>query len=257
MTTRVVMPQAGQDLETGVVRRWLKAEDERVAKGDPLVEVETEKLTLEVEAPAAGVLLRILAPDDTEVPVLSTIAVIGEPGEDIRWHRVRQGGVMRDAIGFAMPESIDFRDFVVATYLYRSDARADILTWQPARSPRSSPPGTWVALDRETHAIRERHAGRVIAAWEVPDHEIAPARWLATSAPGCSRSPTRPITSATRSRSFSPPCTASVPRPTRSSSSTCTFPKSFVRAFAGPKFGIEGIRELVGRRPGVRCCSRS
>jgi len=77
------MPQAGQDLETGVVRHWRKAEGERVAKGEALVEVETEKLTLEVEAPVHGVLLRILAPDDTEVPVLSTIAIIGEPGEDL------------------------------------------------------------------------------------------------------------------------------------------------------------------------------
>jgi pyruvate/2-oxoglutarate dehydrogenase complex dihydrolipoamide acyltransferase (E2) component len=83
MATRVVMPQAGQDLETGFVRRWLRSEGDLVAKGEALVEVETEKLTLEVEAPAAGLLLRILAPDDTEVPVLATIAVIGEPGEDI------------------------------------------------------------------------------------------------------------------------------------------------------------------------------
>lgn len=82
MATKVIMPQAGQDLETGVVRRWLKAEGDRIAKGEPLVEVETEKLTLEVEAPAAGVLLRILVPDNTEVPVLSAIAFIGEPGED-------------------------------------------------------------------------------------------------------------------------------------------------------------------------------
>jgi pyruvate dehydrogenase E2 component (dihydrolipoamide acetyltransferase) len=82
MATKVIMPQAGQDLETGVVRHWLKAEGDQVAKGESIVEVETEKLTLEVEAPAAGVLLRILAPDDTEVPVFSVIAVIGEPGED-------------------------------------------------------------------------------------------------------------------------------------------------------------------------------
>ena len=68
MATRVVMPQAGQDLETGVVRHWLQAEGDPVAKGEPLVEVETEKLTLEVESPAAGVLLRILVPDDTESP---------------------------------------------------------------------------------------------------------------------------------------------------------------------------------------------
>jgi len=83
VATKVIMPQAGQDLETGVVRHWLKAEGDRVAKGEPLVEVESEKLTLEVEAPVAGVLLRILAPDDSEVPVFSLIAVIGEPGEDV------------------------------------------------------------------------------------------------------------------------------------------------------------------------------
>lgn len=83
MAKRVVMPQAGQDLESGLVKQWLKGEGERVAKGDPIVEIETEKITLEVEAPAAGVLLRIIAPEGTEVAILSTIGVIGEPGEDI------------------------------------------------------------------------------------------------------------------------------------------------------------------------------
>lgn len=83
MAVRVVMPQAGQDLETGVVRQWHKAEGDSVAKGEPLVEVETEKVILDVEAPAAGVLLRIVVPNDTETAILSTIGVIGEPGEDI------------------------------------------------------------------------------------------------------------------------------------------------------------------------------
>jgi pyruvate dehydrogenase E2 component (dihydrolipoamide acetyltransferase) len=82
MATRVIMPQAGQDLETGIVRHWLKAEGEAVARGEGIVEVESEKLTLEVPAPVAGVLLRILAPDDSEVPVFSTIGIIGDPGED-------------------------------------------------------------------------------------------------------------------------------------------------------------------------------
>ena len=83
MATRVVMPQAGQDLETGMVRRWLKAEGETVTRGEPLVEVETEKITLDVEAPAAGVLLKILVPDETETLILSTIGIIGAPGEDV------------------------------------------------------------------------------------------------------------------------------------------------------------------------------
>jgi pyruvate/2-oxoglutarate dehydrogenase complex dihydrolipoamide acyltransferase (E2) component len=83
MAVKVVMPQAGQDLETGLVKHWLKAEGDSVAKGEPIVQVETEKISLDVEAPAAGVLLRILVPDETETAILSTLAVIGDPGEDI------------------------------------------------------------------------------------------------------------------------------------------------------------------------------
>ena len=83
MAVKVIMPQAGQDLETGVVKHWLKAEGDSVEKGEPIVQIETEKVTLDVEAPAAGVLLRILVPDETETAIFSTIAVIGQPGEDI------------------------------------------------------------------------------------------------------------------------------------------------------------------------------
>jgi pyruvate/2-oxoglutarate dehydrogenase complex dihydrolipoamide acyltransferase (E2) component len=83
MATRVVMPQAGQDLETGTVTQWLKAEGDPVTKGEPLVEVETEKINLEMEAPASGTLLRIVVPGGTETAILSTIGIIGDPGEDI------------------------------------------------------------------------------------------------------------------------------------------------------------------------------
>jgi pyruvate dehydrogenase E2 component (dihydrolipoamide acetyltransferase) len=83
MAVKVIMPQAGQDLETGVVKHWYKAVGDTVAKGESIVQIETEKVNLDVEAPAAGVLLRILVPDDTETPIFSTIAIIGQPGEDI------------------------------------------------------------------------------------------------------------------------------------------------------------------------------
>ncbi|HEY7938137.1 MAG TPA: lipoyl domain-containing protein [Candidatus Limnocylindrales bacterium] len=83
MAVKVIMPQAGQDLETGIVRHWHKAEGDQVAKGEPIVQIETEKVNLDVEAPAAGVLLRIVVPDDTETAIFSTIAIIGQPGEDI------------------------------------------------------------------------------------------------------------------------------------------------------------------------------
>lgn len=83
MAVKVIMPQAGQDLETGIVRHWHKAEGDPVAKGEPIVQIETEKVNLDVEAPAAGFLLRIVVPDDTETAIFSTIAIIGQPGEDI------------------------------------------------------------------------------------------------------------------------------------------------------------------------------
>jgi pyruvate dehydrogenase E2 component (dihydrolipoamide acetyltransferase) len=83
MAVKVVMPQAGQDLETGMVKHWLKSVGDPVAKGEAIVQIETEKISLDVEAPAAGVLLRIAVPDETEVPIFSTIAIIGQPGEDI------------------------------------------------------------------------------------------------------------------------------------------------------------------------------
>ena len=60
MATEVVLPRLGLTQEDGTVVRWLKAEGSRVAKGEPLFEVMTDKATLEVEAPASGVLLRIL-----------------------------------------------------------------------------------------------------------------------------------------------------------------------------------------------------
>ena len=83
MAVKVIMPQAGQDLETGVVTQWHKVEGDTVEKGEAIVQIETEKVSLDVEAPAAGILLRILVPDGTETPIFSTIAIIGQPGEDI------------------------------------------------------------------------------------------------------------------------------------------------------------------------------
>lgn len=83
MAVKVIMPQAGQDLETGVVKQWHKAEGDQVTKGEPIVQIETEKVNLDVEAPASGVLLRIVVAEETETAIFSTIGIIGEPGEDI------------------------------------------------------------------------------------------------------------------------------------------------------------------------------
>ena len=82
MATEVKLPRLGQGMESGTVVRWLKQEGDQVEKGEPLYELDTEKVTQEVEAEASGVLLRI-AVQEGEVPVGQTVAVIGEEGEDV------------------------------------------------------------------------------------------------------------------------------------------------------------------------------
>ena len=82
MATEIKLPRLGQGMESGTIVRWLKSEGEKVEKGEPLYELDTEKVTQEVEADASGVLLKI-AIQEGEVEVGRTIAFIGEEGEDV------------------------------------------------------------------------------------------------------------------------------------------------------------------------------
>lgn len=83
MATEVIMPKLGFDVERARLARWLKHEGDQVNKGDVLAEVETEKVTLEVEAYDSGTLLKIVAPEGAEVPVGQAIAYLGQPGEHV------------------------------------------------------------------------------------------------------------------------------------------------------------------------------
>jgi pyruvate dehydrogenase E2 component (dihydrolipoamide acetyltransferase) len=92
MAVEVKLPRLGQGMESGTIVRWLKAEGEAVAKGEPLYELDTDKVTQEVEAEAAGVLLKIVVADG-EVDVGETVAVIGAQDEDVSEILARaQGG---------------------------------------------------------------------------------------------------------------------------------------------------------------------
>jgi len=82
VASEVKVPRLGQGMESGTVVRWLKAEGDEIAKGEPLYELDTEKVTQEVEAEADGVLLRIVV-QEGEQPVGATIAWIGEAGEEV------------------------------------------------------------------------------------------------------------------------------------------------------------------------------
>ena len=82
MATEVKLPRLGQGMEAGTIVRWLKSKGDTVTKGEPLYELDTDKVTQEVEAEADGVLLAIVVPEG-EVDVGTTVAVIGTEGEDV------------------------------------------------------------------------------------------------------------------------------------------------------------------------------
>jgi len=155
---------------------------------------------------------------------------------------------MSDPSGFALPESIDQREFVIATYSYRAPAGTDIRRAAHELAEMQST-GTWVALERETAAIRERHAARVLATWQVPDNETDPE----ADGPRAAEGRSWVIQIAYPSHNIG----AQIPLLLATVYGECAswgelklldlhLPEAFVGAFKGPKFGLDGIRELVG-----------
>jgi pyruvate dehydrogenase E2 component (dihydrolipoamide acetyltransferase) len=81
MATFVPLPKLGMNQEEGEIVSWLVSEGDLVSEGQPIVEVETDKATVELEATAAGVLAKIVHGEGDIVPNNSVIAVILAPGE--------------------------------------------------------------------------------------------------------------------------------------------------------------------------------
>jgi pyruvate dehydrogenase E2 component (dihydrolipoamide acetyltransferase) len=82
MPVEVVMPKFGLTMQAGTIRQWYAAEGESIAAGQPLFEVETEKVLYDVEAPAGGVVAKRLYPVEATVPCARVLAVIACAGED-------------------------------------------------------------------------------------------------------------------------------------------------------------------------------
>ena len=99
MATEVLMPRQGQSVESCIITGWKVKEGDTVKAGQPLCEVETDKATFEVEAPAAGTVLGIFYPDGADVPVLRIIAAIGAPGEDVSALRPKDEAEMKAETG--------------------------------------------------------------------------------------------------------------------------------------------------------------
>ena len=102
MATEVKLPRLGQGMESGTIVRWLKAEGDAVKKREPLYELDTDKVTQEVESDIDGVLLKIVVAEG-EVEVGSTIAVIGKNGADVSLDSSTSTGAEAGASSSAEP----------------------------------------------------------------------------------------------------------------------------------------------------------
>jgi pyruvate dehydrogenase E2 component (dihydrolipoamide acetyltransferase) len=87
MATPIEMPKLGNAVEECVLARWYKQPGETVASGDILADIETDKAGFELTAPVDGTLLAVFFGDGDVVPVFTTVAVVGDPGEPFEQYR--------------------------------------------------------------------------------------------------------------------------------------------------------------------------
>ena len=105
MANIVIMPKQGLQMTEGLITKWLKNVGDTVKEGEPLFEMETDKLTITIDSSFTGTLLKIIRGEGEEVPITEPIALIGNPGDDtycflkhldngtysFRLHRSRKG----------------------------------------------------------------------------------------------------------------------------------------------------------------------
>ena len=189
MSSDVIMPALGMAQETGKVLRWLKSEGDSVNKGEPLLEIETDKVTVEVEAPADGLLAGIRAPAGADVPVGETIAVLLAAGESLAdgpQHGGRRSRLRRSQLAAAATPAPTRARRPLASPKARRLAAERGSTWprSPAagRAARSSPP-TSTPRGRRRDAARSR-LGCLATDGAADDRELAVGPALLSSARG-------------------------------------------------------------------------
>jgi pyruvate dehydrogenase E2 component (dihydrolipoamide acetyltransferase) len=129
MLTEVRMPKLGMSMKKGTVKRWLVAEGESVEKGAPLFELTTDKVNAVVEAPAGGVLGRLVAAPGTVLPVGAVLALIGKPGEEFPLAEAVAGG----AVAAEPAPQAGARDGAAATRTEPGRAAGDVPASPAAR----------------------------------------------------------------------------------------------------------------------------
>ena len=111
---RIEMPKMGDTMEEGKILRWIKKEGDPVKKGESLAEVETDKVNIEIEAFAGGVLRKILVTEGASAPIGATIAFIGTPDEPLPEDAGGRPGTVREKDGVGALSEARFNPFAPA-----------------------------------------------------------------------------------------------------------------------------------------------
>jgi pyruvate dehydrogenase E2 component (dihydrolipoamide acetyltransferase) len=182
VASEVKLPRLGQGMEAGTITRWLKHEGDTVEKGEPLFEIDTDKVTQEVESDFAGVLLKITLPEG-EAPVGQTIAWIGRQGEEISADAEIPGPVEEKPPAETPPE-LERRDGNGARPSANAEGPAPAEAPAPAEGPapaearvKASPLARRIARERgiELASLRGTGPEGRIVAEDVERAHVAPA----------------------------------------------------------------------------------
>lgn len=171
MATEVILPRQGQSVESCIITDWKVKEGDSVAEGQPLCEVETDKATFEVPAPAAGTVLAIFYPVDADVPVLKTIAAIGAPGEDVSGLRPADAVASVPKAEASPPAEVEKPAPVVATPEIQTPSVAETGGAGYDIIIIGAGPGGYVMAERAGHRgkkvllIEKEHLGGVCLNW--------------------------------------------------------------------------------------------
>ena len=203
MATEVKLPRLGQGMESGTIVKWLKSEGERVQKGEALYELDTDKVTQEVEAEASGVLLKIAVPEG-EVEVGRTIAFIGSEGETVADSPVADSAVADSPDGDSargLAPAVEQKPADVPAAATNGASQGRVAEVEPGGRIKASPLARRIARERgiELSSVRGTGPDGRIVAEDVERGDAQPA----TAAPAAVGAPSgevesRPLTSIRR-----------------------------------------------------------
>ena len=105
MAAKVILPKFGWTMTEGTIVKWHRKEGEQIQEGEVLLEITTDKTVMEVESPASGIVLKILAQEGETKPIADLIAVIGETDEDITSILIEAGIVNKTVLSMVQKQN--------------------------------------------------------------------------------------------------------------------------------------------------------